>query len=133
MNIFLVEKSKLTQPLYNFFDDISNGLCLKIYTKFQSYVQHGDIYYGKQLKSLNSKIWKYKGTIYKLRVDNGKESARVLFSKTKEGNLIIIHAFLKSTQKTPAKDAHQAITIYQMLEDLETVIWDKQSALLNEN
>ena len=125
MNILLVEKNKMTNPLYLFLGDISEGLCTKIYNKFQSYVQHGDVYHGKHLKTLNSKIWKYKGTIYKLRIDNGKESARVLFSKSNDGNLIIIHAFLKSTRKTPVKDAKQAIAIYQMAECLETVIWDK--------
>lgn len=130
MNILLVKKNKLTRSLYLFFDVISKGLCIKIYNKFQSYVQHGDIYYGKHLKTLNSKIWKYKGTIYKLRIDHGNESARVLFYKSKDGDLKIIHAFLKSTRKTPAKDAKQAIAIYQMLESLETDIWDKQSALL---
>ena len=127
MNILLVEKNKMTRPLYLFFDGISEGLCIKIYSKFQSYVQYGGVYHGKHLKTLNSRIWKYKGTIYKLRVDNSKESARVLFAKSKDGNLIIIHAFLKSTRKTPVKDAQQAIAIYQKLEGLEAVIWDKQS------
>ncbi len=126
MNIFLVEKNKMTRPLYLFFDGISDSLCIKIYNKFQSYVQYGDIYHGKHLKTLNSRIWKYKGTIYKLRIDSCNESARVLFSKSKNGNVKIIHAFLKSTRKTPTKEAQQAITIYQMLESLETVIWDKQ-------
>ncbi|MCU7817596.1 MAG: type II toxin-antitoxin system RelE/ParE family toxin [gamma proteobacterium symbiont of Lucinoma myriamae] len=125
MNILLVKKNKMTRPLYLFLNDISEGLCIKIYNKFQSYMQHGDVYHCKHLKTLNSKIWKYKGTIYKLRIDNGKESARVLFSKSKDGNLKIIHAFLKSTRKTPAKEAQQAIAIYQILECLETVIWDK--------
>ena len=132
MNILLVKKNKMTRPLYLFFEGISEGLYIKIYNKFQSYVQHGDVYHGKHLKTLNSKIWKYKGTIYKLRIDNDKESARVLFSKSKDGNLKIIHAFLKSTRKTPAKEAQQAIAIYQNLECIETFIWDKQSALLNE-
>ena len=127
MDILLVEKNKMTRPLYLFFDDITEGLCIKIYNKFQSFVQHGGVYHGKHLKTLNSKIWKYKGTIYKLRVDNGKESARVLFSKSEDDNLKIIHAFLKSTRKTPVKEAQQAIAIYQILESLETVIWDKQS------
>jgi phage-related protein len=131
MNILLVEKNKMTRPLYLFFDGISEALCIKIFNKFQSYVQHGDVYHGKHLKTLNSKIWKYKGTIYKLRVDNGNESARVLFSKSKDGDLIITHAFLKSTRKTPAKDAKQAIAIYQMPEPLETAIWDKPSIPTN--
>lgn len=127
MNILLVEKDKMSRPLYLFFDGITEGLYIKIYNKFQSYVQYGDVYHGKHLKTLNSKIWKYKGTIYKLRIDNGKESARVLFSKSKDGNLTIIHAFLKSTRKTPVKEARQAIAIYQILECTGTVIWDKQS------
>ena len=132
MKILLIKKTKMTRPLYLFFDDISEGLCTKIFNKFQSYVQYGDIYHGKQLKALNSKIWKYKGTIYKLRVDSGNESARVLFSKSKDGNLIVIHAFLKSTRKTPAKEARQAITLYQTLEGLETFIWDEPLAMLSE-
>ena len=131
MNILLVEQNKMTRPLYLFFDGISEGLCIKIYNKFQSYVQHGDVYHGKHLKTLNSKIWKYKGTIYKLRIDNGTESARVLFCKSTDGDLIIIHAFLKSTRKTPAKDAKQAIAIYQMPEGLETVIWDNNHCIAN--
>ncbi|MES9869971.1 MAG: type II toxin-antitoxin system RelE/ParE family toxin [Sedimenticola sp.] len=127
MNILLVKNNKSTRPLYSFFDTISEGLRARIYNKFQSYVQHGDVYHCKHLKTLNSRIWKYKGTIYKLRVDNGKESARVLFSKSKDGDLTIIHAFLKSTRKTPAKEAQQAIAIYQTLERLETTIWNEKS------
>ena len=125
--MLLVEKNKITRPLYLFLDEVSEGICIKIHNKFKSYVQYGDNYYGKHLKTLNSKIWKYKGTIYKLRIDNGKESARVLYCKSKNGNLKFIHAFFKSTRKTPAKEAQQAIAIYQMLECFETVICDKQS------
>lgn len=127
MDILLAKENNLTRPLYQFFNDTSAGLRIKIYTKFEAYVELGDVYRTKQLKTLNSKIWKYKGTIYKLRVDSGKESARVLFAKSKNGNLTIIHAFLKSTRKTPVKDARQAISIYQKLDKLETVVWDKQS------
>jgi len=64
MNILLVKKNKTTRPLYLFFDTVSEGLCIKIYNKFQSYVQYGNVYHGKQLKTLNSKIWKYKGTTF---------------------------------------------------------------------
>jgi len=131
MNILLVEQNKMTRPLYLFFDTISEGLCIKIYNKFQSYVQHGDVYHGKHLKTLNSKIWKYKGTIYKLRIDNGTEAARVLLSKSTDGDLIINHAVLKSTRKTPAKDAKQAIAIYLMPECPETVIWDSNHCIAN--
>ena len=127
MNINVVDNNKMSRPLYLFYDTISEGLCEKIHNKLQSYVQHGDVYHCKSLKALNSKIWKYKGTIYKLRVDNGKESARVLFTKSKEGDLIVLHAFLKSTRKTPAKDARQAIALYEMVDSIETLPWDQPS------
>ncbi len=125
MNILLIEKNKMSRPLALFFEGISEGLRIKIHTKFQSYIQHDGVYHSKHLKTLNSKIWKYKGTIYKLRVDNGHESARVLFAKSKGGDVIIIHAFLKATRKTPVKDARQAINIYQALDSLDTVIWNQ--------
>ena len=125
MRLLLVEKNKTTRPLYLFIEGISERLRNKIFNKFQSYIQHDSVYQSKHIKTLNSKIWKYKGTIYKLRVDSGNESARVLFSKSKGGDLIIIHAFLKSTQKTPVKDARQAIKIYQIQDNFETVIWNK--------
>ena len=124
MKVLIIEKNKLTQALYLFLDGISKGLRAKIFNKFQSYVEHGDVYHCKSLKALNSKIWNYKGTIYKLRVDNGKESARVLFAKSKHGDLIIIHGFLKSTRKTPAKDARQAISIYHQLDSLGVCLWE---------
>ncbi|OBU24672.1 type II toxin-antitoxin system RelE/ParE family toxin [Photobacterium aquimaris] len=119
MNIYRVQKEARTIALYNFFDDISAKLQLNIEHKFLSYQSYNDIYHCKSLKLLNPKIWKYKGLIYKLRVDNGKESARVLFVKTKDSDLLIIHAFLKSTQKTPKKEAKQAINVYQQLDDIK--------------
>ncbi|MEE9326377.1 MAG: hypothetical protein V3U71_03705, partial [Cocleimonas sp.] len=68
MNILLVENNKMSRPLYLFIEGISEELHIKIHNKFQSYVQHEGVYPSKSLKTLNSKIWKYKGTIYKLRV-----------------------------------------------------------------
>lgn len=129
MKILLPKENDNTRPLYIFLNGISEELRSKIHDKFQSYMQHGDVYHTKQLKTLNSRIWNYKGTIYKLRVDSDQESARVLFARSKDGNLVMIHAFLKSTRKTPAKEAKQAISIYQTLERFETVIWGAQSTL----
>ncbi|WP_256384352.1 type II toxin-antitoxin system RelE/ParE family toxin [Photobacterium toruni] len=123
MNIYSVKKENRTTALYDFFDEISEKLQLNIENKFKSYQTHNDIYHCKSLKLLNPKIWKYKGLIYKLRVDNGKESARVLFIKTKENDVVIIHAFLKSTQKTPKKEAKQAISVYQQLDDIDIEAW----------
>lgn len=131
MKILLALKDNRARPLAAFFNSISEGLCLKIFNKFQSYVEHGTVYHCKQLKTLNARIWKYKGTIYKLRVDHGRESARVLFAKTKAGDLTLIHAFLKTTRKTPAKDARQAIAVYQILGSVDTIVWDNPAIPLS--
>ena len=47
MKILLVEKNKMTRPLYLLLEGISEGLCIKIYNKFQSFVQYGDLYHTK--------------------------------------------------------------------------------------
>jgi len=82
-----------------------------------------DIYSCNSLKILNPRIWGYKGTIYKLRVDCGKESARVLFAKTADNDLVLLHGFIKKTRKTPSKDAKIA------MENLERL---KNNAALNQ-
>ena len=122
MNIYLIEQTLLTMPLYDFLEHISEKLRLTIFNKFNAYKIHGDVYHCKHLKILNAKIWKYKGVIFKLRVDSGSESARILFIKY-NNDLVILHAFLKSTRKTPKKDAHQAITVFQQIEELKRMRW----------
>ncbi|MDA6076621.1 type II toxin-antitoxin system RelE/ParE family toxin [Edwardsiella anguillarum] len=57
----------------------------------------------RSLKILNPKIWGYKGTIYKLRIDCGAESARLLFMLDAHNDLVVLHAFLKKTRRTPKK------------------------------
>ncbi|MCG3866100.1 MULTISPECIES: type II toxin-antitoxin system RelE/ParE family toxin [unclassified Photobacterium] len=122
MNIYLVENVQLTVPLYTLLGNISTKLRQAIFNKFASYQSYGDVYHCKHLKMLNAKIWKYKGAIFKLRVDSGKESVRVLFIKH-NNDLLILHAFLKSTQKTPKKEAHQAIAVLQQINTIDRVIW----------
>lgn len=95
---------------------VSEKLASVICKKFLAYASLKDIYSCNSLKILNPKIWGYKGTIYKLRVDCGKESARVLFAKTSGNDLVLLHGFIKKTRKTPAKEAKIAM---QNLERLQ--------------
>jgi len=92
-----------------FMNHISDKLATAIEKKFIAYQELNDIYTCNSLKILNPKIWRYKGTIYKLRVDCGKESARILFMRDKNKDIVILHAFLKKTQKTPKKEADIAM------------------------
>jgi phage-related protein len=100
-----------------FLNKISDKLATAISKKFLAYVELNDIYIGNSLKVLNPRIWGYKGTIYKLRVDCGKESARVLFVKTLDNDIVLLHGFIKKTRKTPKKDAKIAMENLERLKN----------------
>ncbi len=100
-----------------FLNKVSAKLAAAICKKFQAYAELNDIYICNSLKILNPKIWGYKGTIYKLRVDSGTESARVLFVKTPDNNIVLLHGFIKKTRKTPNKDATIAMRNLERLKN----------------
>jgi len=105
-----------------FLNKISDKHAAAICRKFCAYAELGDIYICNSLKILNPKIWGYKGTIYKLRVDSGKESARIMFVKTPDNDIVLLHGFLKKTRKTPAKDAKIAMVNFERLKNNRKVI-----------
>lgn len=94
-------------------DELATAICKKLY----AYSEANDIYMSTSLKILKPKIWGYKGIIYKLRVDCGKESARVLFAKNTDNDIVLLHGFIKKTQKTPKKDARIAMANYERMKD----------------
>lgn len=96
-----------------FLDSISAELTEAIARKLQAYVDAGEVFPSNGLKILKPRIWGYKGTIYKLRVDVGKESVRVLFARSPDNDLVLLHGFIKRTQKTPKKDARIAMENYE--------------------
>lgn len=100
---------------------VSGKLAAAICKRLQAYAALGDVYSSNSLKILNPRIWGYKGTIYKLRVDCGKESARVLFAKTADNDIVLLHGFIKKTRKTPKKDAQIAMHLYELCKDKATV------------
>lgn len=101
----------------NFLQSVSNKLASAIAKKLHAYTQANAIPMSNPLKILKPKIWGYKGTIYKLRVDCGKESARVLFAKNKDNNIVMLHGFIKKTRKTPSKDAKIAMANLEQMND----------------
>lgn len=123
MKIFIVDDTEMAISVPLILNTMSHELRISLFNKLNTYVEHSDIYSCKNLKVLKPKIWKYKGTIYKLRVDAGKESIRVLFVKSKEGDIVIIHVFVKTTRKTPQKEAYRAITVNNLLYKLEKKLY----------
>lgn len=117
MKILTTQESDGTPAFEAFLGGISNELAAAICKKLQGYREANDIYPSNSLKILKPKIWGYKGTIYKLRVDCGKESARTLFAKTPDNDLVLLHGFIKKTQKTPKKDARIAMENYERVKN----------------
>lgn len=117
MNIVTIKENDGPSAFEKFLDSVSDELATAICKKLHAYTEANDIYMSNSLKILKPKIWGYKGTIYKLRVDCGKESARILFAKTTNNNIVMLHGFIKRTQKTPKKDARLAMDNYEKVKN----------------
>lgn len=113
MQILTIHENNGRPEFELFLNTITEELAAAICKKLYAYAEADDIYMSNSLKILKPKIWGYKGTIYKLRVDCGKESARILFAKTPDNDLVLLHGFIKRTQKTPKKDARIAMHNYE--------------------
>ena len=117
MKILTLQEDHGQSVFEGFLDSVSQELAAAICKKLNGYAEADDIYMGNSLKILKPKIWGYKGTIYKLRVDCGKESARILFAKNQNNDLVLLHGFIKRTQKTPKKDAKIAMENYERVKN----------------
>ena len=109
MKILTIQESNGLSEFELFLNNVSDELAAAVCKKLHAYSEVNEIYNSNSLKILKPKIWGYKGTIYKLRVDCGKESARILFTKTSNNDIALLHGFIKKSQKTPKKDAKIAI------------------------
>lgn len=109
MKILTIQETSDLSGFEAFLDSVSDELAAAISKKLHAYTEANEIYMSNSLKILKPKIWGYKGTIYKLRVDCGKESARILLAKNSNSDIVVLHGFIKKTQKTPKKDAKIAM------------------------
>ena len=99
MEILTLREHDQPTAFEQFLHAISTNLAANICKKLSLCTEAHATYSHPGLKILNPRIWGYKGTIYKLRVDCGKESARVLFAKTPDNDMVLLHGFLKKTQE----------------------------------
>lgn len=117
MKILTIQENSDLSEFELFLNSVSDELASAICKKFNAYTEANKIYTSNSLKILKPKIWGYKGTIYKLRVDCGKESTRVLFAKTRNNDIVLLHGFIKKSQKTPKKDAKIAMGNYERIKN----------------
>lgn len=126
MNILCLEETDGLSAFECFMQQVSAKLAATIARKICAYQEINAISASTSLKILNPRIWGYKGTIYKLRVDCGKESARVLFVKTAANDIVLVHGFLKTTRKTPSKDARIAMENFERVKNnaaVKPMVW----------
>ncbi len=136
MKILVIHSSHEMSAFELFLTRISSKLAATICKKLQAYAELNAIHMSRQLKVLKPKIWGYKGTIYKLRVDCGKESARIMFVKTVDNDIVLLHGFIKKTRKTPNKDAKIAIGNLEQVKNqvkLSVFPLEKYSNLANDH
>ena len=126
MNLLCLQESDSLSAFERFLQQTSTKLAATIARKLLAYTEIDTVSTSTSLKILNPRIWGYKGTIYKLRVDCGKQSARVLFVKTAANDIVLVHGFLKTTRKTPSRDARIAIDNYERVKNnaaVKPVAW----------
>lgn len=126
MDILCLQEPDGVSGCERFMQQVSAKLAATIARKLRAYQEINAIPASTSLKILNPRIWGYKGTIYKLRVDCGKESARVLFVKTAANDIVLLHGFLKTTRKTPSKDARIAMENFERVKNnaaVQPMVW----------
>jgi phage-related protein len=99
-------------PVQDYFAKVPGRHCLKAIETLQRIGEQGLEIPFPNLKILKQKVWRYQGTIYKLRVDANRVSSRILFCYGAKGEIVLLHAFHKKTAKTPPRDAHLAMKYY---------------------
>lgn len=93
-------------PVKKFLDSLSEKQQAKILRAFQLIEE-----YGLQLPL--GHIKKLKGTsLWEIRI-LGKDNIRLLYTVPKRDRILILHGFVKKTQKTPAREINTAIDRYQ--------------------
>lgn len=93
-------------PVKDFIDSLPYQNKTKIFRLFQTIEEYG-------LSSVLPHIKKLSNTpLYELRI-LGKDSLRIIYLTPNQQNLIILHGFIKKTQKTPQKELSIALKRYQ--------------------
>ena len=113
MKILVIQENNELSGVELFLNNVSDKLAAAICKKLQAYVDGNAVHVSNGLKILKPKIWGYKGTIYKLRVDCGKESARIMFVKTPQNDIVLLHGFIKKKRKT--RDNIHPIVIWRII------------------
>lgn len=100
--IYYYKEKNGYSPIVSFLDSLSSIQQAKTLRIFQTIKEYG-------LQSALAHIRHITGTqISEIRI-LGKDNIRILYITKKPIGIIILHGFIKKTQKTPTKELHKAI------------------------
>lgn len=93
-------------PVKKFIDSLSNKQKAKIFRLFQTYQDYG-------LRSIIPHTKKIARTkLWEVRIQ-GRDNIRILYIVKTQSALLVLHGFMKKTQKTPNKEKAIALERYK--------------------
>ena len=93
-------------PVKHFLDSLQHNQKVKVFRLFQVYEQYG-------LASIMPHTKKLRGTpLWEISI-KGKDNIRVLYVSRTTKSILVLHGFIKKTQKTPQKELGLAIQRYE--------------------
>ena len=105
-NVFYYLLPNGNNPVKEFLNSLPKPQKAKIFRIFQQIEQYG-------ISSVVPHLKKLTGTpLWEIRI-LGKDNIRVIYVSLKENNILVIHGFIKKTQKTPERDLNLALKRYQ--------------------
>jgi len=104
--IFYYTSTKGIIPAKKFLDSLEKSTKVKVFRIFQFYQSYG-------LTSIIPHTKKLKGyPLWEIRI-RGKDNVRIIYAVYTKSSIIVLHGFLKKTQKTPQKNISIALERYK--------------------
>ena len=104
--IYYYTSIKGTNPAKEFLDSLQKIQKAKVFRVFKVYQQY-------ELSSIIPHTKKLKGSpLWEIRI-RGKDNIRILYAVYTEKSILILHGFVKKTQKTPQKEMDIALERYR--------------------
>lgn|SRR3989338_571761 len=93
-------------PVQEYLNTIEVNYRAKILAHIELLRSRGGKLYGPYTKHISGPVWE-------LRIDLGRLATRVLYFLASDRTIVLLHAFMKKTQKTPRKEIECAIQYYK--------------------
>ena len=108
-HIIFYQKENGTIPVQEFLDALSVRHCAKALREIDILEEYGRKLTLPYVKHIKNKLWE-------LRIKSGSEISRIFYFVSVGDDIVLLHGFLKKTQRTPNREMKTAKTY---LEDYE--------------